>query len=180
MPMPSFASMMGSYRDQLKVSIKRSGRLRPPKLTDAELTRIGRIVVANQKARWAAGINANGITAKPLNRRYFFVKRAFRKIADPIRDNEMTGDLKGNFQLRRAGNWVIRAQPTARLPRQKAMRAEQYEEMIGFSPAEQVIVAYEFSQVIMRYANQMWQPSSGPGPGPSSGQLLLAPPSIEP
>jgi hypothetical protein len=180
MPMPSIGEMLGSYYAQLKVSIKRSGRIRPPKLLiDPELTRIGRLMVANQKARWAAGINANGITAKQLNRRYFFVKKAFRKIADPKRDNEMTGDLKSNFTLRRASNGVIRAQPTARLPRQKAMRAEQYDEMIGFSPPEQVLISYEFIRLVLKYANVAWQPFNGPPPPVAPGPLMLTAPDQE-
>jgi hypothetical protein len=157
MPIPGFGAMLGSYRAQLKVSIKRSGRLKPPVFTDYELARIGKIVVQNQKARWAMGINANGMKAKPLNRRYYFVKKAFRHIPDPIRDNEMTGDLKQNFQLRKAGNMTIRAQPSARLPRQKALRAEQYEEMIGFSPPEIAIVGAEFAALTVKYSKAAWQ-----------------------
>jgi len=178
MPMPGFQGMYAKYAAEFKISIKRSGRLRPPTmLLNAELTRIGQLMVKNQKARWAAGINANGIKAKALNRRYYFVKKAFRRITDPIRDNEMTGDLKNNFTLRRASAGIIRAQPTARFPRQKAFRAEQYEEMIGFSPPEQVAIVYEVIKVMLKYAQVAWEPFDGPPPPVSAGPLLLAAPS---
>ena len=87
MPIPGFGAMLGSYRAQLKVSIKRSGRLKPPVFTDYELARIGKIVVQNQKA----------------------------------------------------------------------LRAEQYEEMIGFSPPEIAIVGAEFAALTVKYSKAAWQ-----------------------
>jgi hypothetical protein len=118
------------------IQVKQTGRVRPANLDNGVLTAIGKHMVAEQLIRWAKGINADGNKAKPLSKKYFFLKRAYSGNTRPIRDNKMTGALVQNFQLRKANDGQIRAEPTRRLTRAHAQRAEQYENMIGFSGPE--------------------------------------------
>jgi hypothetical protein len=130
--------------DTFSVKVKRTGRFKPANLDNAGLTRIGNTMVEAQLKRWALGINAEGNAAKPLGKKHFFEKRGyFRKmgITRPvIRDNNVTGALVKNFTLRKAISGVIRAEPTQRATRAHANRAQLYEEMIGFSGPEQVLL----------------------------------------
>jgi hypothetical protein len=121
----------------------RGGRLQQPRLDDGSLTRIGKHLVENQKERWLKGMNAEGLQAKPLNKHYMFQKQKYTGIHRPKRDMKMTGKTIENFSLRKARDNYIRAENTTRLERAKASKAQGYENMIGFSPAEQTEVLYE-------------------------------------
>lgn len=125
-----------------KIKVKRTGRIKSPKLDNAKLTLIGNEMVAQQQYRWARHVNANGQTAKPLSKKYTFIKKKALGIAGrPYRDMRgIEGLLIPNFQLRKAVNGQIRAENTTRKARQHARQAQQYEEMIGFSGPEQVAV----------------------------------------
>ncbi|HEY1242180.1 MAG TPA: hypothetical protein VGF16_16565 [Bryobacteraceae bacterium] len=120
----------------LQVQVKQSGRVRPARLDNGVLTAIGNEMVKRQLERWSKGINADGNQAKPLGKKYFFVKKAYLRQEHPIRDNRFTGALAANFQLRKAIDGVIRAEPTQRATRAAAAKADQYEQMIGFSGPE--------------------------------------------
>ena len=122
----------------MKVKYK-GGRIRTPKLTDPALIRIGNATVAEQKARWAKGMSANGVPAKKLSVRYAIIKQQ-KLHKRPIRDNQMTGALIANFSLRKATNDVIRAENTTRMARQHANQSQQYEEMIGFALTDARVV----------------------------------------
>jgi hypothetical protein len=150
--------------DAFTVKVKRSGRVRKPNLDNGGLTRIGKDMVVQQLARWAAGFNANGNSAKPLAKKSFFVKQAyFRKgINRPvIRDNNMTGSLVNNFSLRKAIAGTIRAEPTQRSTRAHANRSQYYEEMIGFSGPEQVRIFKNAQDEYGDIFTKAWVPVNG-------------------
>jgi hypothetical protein len=154
----SFGAALSSYRSQFKISVKNSGRLKAPKLDNGQFTKIGQAMVAAQLERWSKGINANGAPAKPLSPKYAAMKRIYTRNEHPIRDNKMTGALVKNFQLRKAMDGVIRAEPTQRLTRTQAQRAEQYEEMIGLAPSDQVTTYRAIIEQYSRYPDKAWEP----------------------
>ena len=124
----------------VSVKTKRTGRVQAARLDNAALTAIGTVMVQEQKARWEKGVNADGTAAKPLSKRYTFIKKAYRKVSRPIRDMKMTGRTLENFQLRKAIDGVIRAEPTQRETRRRAQIAQKIEEMIGLAPADQIAI----------------------------------------
>jgi hypothetical protein len=117
-----------------------TGKLKKPKLDNGSLTRIGAQMVRQQLARWKQHKNANGQEAKPLSKRYTFIKRKALGIrGKPYRDQRgVEGLLIPNFTLRKAIDNQIRAENTTRKARQHARQAQLIEEMIGLSGAEQV------------------------------------------
>jgi hypothetical protein len=152
---PSTAREAGAY---LAVEVKRGGRMQPPNLPDAKLKYIGERMVAAQLDRWSKGVNANGQAAKPLTRRYFFVKKYITGQWRPIRDNNLTGRLVKNFSLRKAQGKVIRAEPTQRLTRMESARCEQYDHMTGFSATDELVVFRSTVEAYSDYVQQAWKP----------------------
>jgi len=141
----------------LKIRVKQTGRVKAPKLDNGPLTKIGLEMVANQKARWAKAVNALGNQAKPLSKRYFFIKRKhFGGKGRPARDMKMTGILLENFQLRKAIDNVIRAENTTRLARQHANQAVSFEDMIGFSGPEQMAAFRAFETEYGQWVKRAW------------------------
>ena len=121
----------------VKIKVTETGHVKKPKLDGGQLTRIGTQMVLDQKARWAAHKNAMGQEAKPLSKKYVFIKKKIRGGGRVYRDNNLRGALLANFQLRKAINGEIRAEPTSRVGRAHANGAVLYEDMIGFSGPEQ-------------------------------------------
>jgi len=144
----------------LSVKVKQAGRMKPPNLDNAVLTAIGKEMVAEQLARWAKGINADGAPAKPLSKKYTFIKKYVTGKHVPIRDNYMTGALVHNFQLRKATDGVIRAEPTQRMTRQHSIRSDLYVQMTGFSPPETVKILKNVGEGYQKYINKGWQPTT--------------------
>ena len=144
----------------MKIQVKRGGRTKPPVLDNAQLTYIGKHMVVAQLVRWANGINADGAPAKPLSKRYFFVKRYVTGQQRPIRDNKITGALVKNFQLRKAAQGTIRAEPTQRLTRQHSNRAEQYQQMTGFAPSDTVSLLKNVGDQYQKWAAGAWVQTS--------------------
>jgi DNA-binding TFAR19-related protein (PDSD5 family) len=142
----------------VSIQVKKTGRIRPPKLDNSKLTAIGVRMVENQKYRWSLGVNASGAKAKKLSVKYFFEKRGYQKGGTPIRDNVMTGLMKQNFTLRRATEGVIRAENTSREARAHAQRSQGYEEMIGFAPNEQLAVIRLARSEYGNYVEKAWIP----------------------
>jgi hypothetical protein len=143
------------------IKVGRTGRFRPPKLDNGELTFIGKAMVDAQLERWSKGINSDGNFARPLSKKYFFQKRKFRGMDNAIRDNYMTGALVKNFTLRKAMDGQIRAEPTQRVTRQHAVKLQQYEQMIGFSPSDIDVVFRAASAQYAKYASSAWQETTG-------------------
>ena len=142
----------------VKVKVKKSGRVKGPNLEDPQLKMIGDEMVRTQKLRWDDGINAEGSQAKRLSFKYFKEKQKFTGQASPIRDMTMTGDTVKNFTLRRAAQGQIRAENTSRLARQKATRAQNAEEMIGFAGTDQIAI-FKASQLQYGiYVKRAWVP----------------------
>src|SRR5262245_42865524 len=94
----------------VSVKVKKTGRVKKPTLDHGQLTTIGQAMVDKQKQRWAQGINAEGMRAKPLAKPYLYRKAKIRRTNRPIRDLHLTGLLLSNFTLRKAINGVIRAE----------------------------------------------------------------------
>jgi hypothetical protein len=145
----------------LTVKVKRTGRVKPPNLDMGEYTDLGKLMVRNQKERWAKAINAEGNAAKPLSVKYIFEKRAYTGNTRPKRDMKMTGETIANFQLRKARDGVIRAENTNRLARQKAMRAQGYDQMIGFSGDEQTAIFKKADTIFGEKMKRAWVPING-------------------
>jgi hypothetical protein len=124
----------------IKVGVKKTVRLRQPKLDGGQLQEIGDAMVAKQKARWGAGINAEDRAAKPLSKRYTFIKAKIRRTNRPKRDMNLSGLLLSNFTLRKAINGVIRAEPTSRKAREHARPANNIEQMIGLSGSDSKVI----------------------------------------
>jgi len=144
----------------LSVKVKQAGRMKPPNLDNGQLTAIGKQMVAEQLARWARGINADGGAAKPLSKKYTFIKKYVTGKRVPIRDNYMTGALVRNFQLRKAADGVIRAEPTQRMTRQHSIRSDQYVQMTGFSPQETVKILRNVGDSYQKYIQKGWTPKT--------------------
>jgi hypothetical protein len=152
-----------------QINVTKSGRIRGPNLSDPQLKAIGEKMVADQKARWASATNASGQPAQKLSVRYAIIKQAvLHKRAK--RDMSMTGKTIANFTLRKAANDTIRAENTTRLERQKAMRANGYDQMIGFTVQEVYQIAADSQTQFGRYVETAWIPlggSSGNRRGPA-------------
>jgi len=141
----------------VRIQVKQTGRVQPAKLDHGELTTIGQHMVAAQKDRWSRAINAEGNPAKKLSVKYFFIKRRIRG-GNPVRDYHLTGTLLANFQLRRAMEGQIRAEPTSRKARDEASGAESIEQMIGFAGSDQTAL---FRDALSTYGKKMqkaWVP----------------------
>lgn len=142
----------------VKVKVKKSGRVKGPNLEDPQLTEIGNEMVRVQKLRWNDGIDAEGNQAKKLSFKYFKEKQKFTGQPSPIRDMSMTGDTVKNFTLRRAAQGQIRAENTSRLARSKALRSQDYEEMIGFAGSDQIAIFKATQLQYGIYVQKAWIP----------------------
>ena len=140
----------------VKVKVKQTGRVKAPRLDNGQLTKIGNLMVKTQKERWAKGLNASGNNAKPLSKKYTFIKKKFRGVNRPLRDNQMTGVLVANFTLRKALDNVIRAENTSREARAHANRALGFDEMIGFSGPDQVDLFRSVQAEYGAWAKKAW------------------------
>ena len=140
----------------IKVKLKRTGRLRKPTLDYGQLFHIGTHMVEKQKARWAAGLNANDGTAAPLSKRYMFYKAKVRKTNRPKRDMRLSGLLWNNFSLRKAINGVIRAENTTREARDHATSANAKDQMIGFSGSDLKVIYNESQRAYGSLAKNLW------------------------
>ena len=140
----------------VKVKVKQTGRVKAPRLDNGQLTKIGNLMVKTQKERWAKGLNASGNNAKPLSKKYTFIKKKFRGVNRPLRDNQMTGVLVANFTLRKAIDNVIRAENTSREARAHANRAQGFDEMIGFSGPDQVDLFRSVQAEYGAWAKKAW------------------------
>ena len=145
----------------VKVKVKQTGRVKAPKLDNGKLTRIGQLMVDAQKKRWSQGVDASGVKAKELAKKYLFIKKAYTKVNRPIRDNKMTGILVENFQLRKAIDNVIRAENTTRLARAHANGAQGYEEMIGFAGTDQIVVFNASQRAYGEWLKSAWLQLNG-------------------
>lgn len=139
----------------------RGGHVRAPKLEDPQLAFIGQTMVDEQKSRWKKAVNADGMPAKKLGKKYFFQKRALAGGGTPVRDNRLTGLLIENFTLRKAANGVIRAENTSREGRQHANQAQGYDQMIGFALTDVKVVIDTTQQEYGDYVKKAWIPVGG-------------------
>jgi hypothetical protein len=147
-------------RNGFKVSVPRTGRVRAPNLDNGQLTRIGKKMVLAQLTRWTSGVNAYGQPAKPLSKKYLFIKKKLTGVSRPRRDNKLTGVLSSNYSLRRANEGIIRADATSRAAREHASRAEKHDSMIGFGPSDQVVVFDAAKVEFGKYLQRAWVPVS--------------------
>ena len=143
---------------KLTIKTKRTGRVQAVNLDNGALSFIGKIMVLEQKARWAKGINADGNAAKKLSVKAAVMKAKLRSTNRPIRDMQMTGGTLANFQLRKAINGVIRAENTTREARRKATRANSYEQMIGFSGTDQIKLFQASKIQYGKWLKKAWVP----------------------
>jgi hypothetical protein len=150
---------------------KKTGRLRGPNLSDPRLKVIGDAMVAAQKDRWDRAVDAEGQAAKKLSVRYAIIKQALLH-QRPKRDMQMTGRTVANFTLRKAADGKIRAENTTRLERQKATRANSYDQMIGFAVSDLKVVFDETKAQYGQYAQTAWVPLQGSG---SNGNGVYVP-----
>jgi hypothetical protein len=140
-----------------RVKVKRTGRVRGPNLADPQLRRVGTMMVAAQKGRWAHAVDADGNAAKKLSVRYAIIKQKLLH-KRPVRDNKMTGLLVSNFQLRKAADGVIRAEPTTTMARKHALGSQGYVEMIGFAVSDAQTVFTGINAEFGQYAKTAWIP----------------------
>jgi len=140
----------------LSVKVKQTGRIKPPNLDNGALTQIGRSMVIAQKLRWSKSLNASGNKAKPLSKKYTFIKKNYLRVNVPQRDLKLTGVLTGNFQLRKAINGQIRAENTTRSARKHALQADKSEQMIGFAGSDQRIIFAQSQIAYGRYLQRAW------------------------
>jgi hypothetical protein len=138
-------------------NVKTTGRVRGPNLSDPQLAIIGAKMVAAQKDRWAKAVDASGQPAAKLSVRYAIIKQAVLH-KRPVRDMSMTGQTIKNFTLRKAANGVIRAENTTRLERAKALRANSYDQMIGFALSDAKVVFTETQAQYGQYVQTAWIP----------------------
>ena len=73
----------------------------------------------------------------------------------------MTGQTIKNFTLRKAANGVIRAENTTRLERAKALRANSYDQMIGFALTDAKVIFTAAEAQYGQYVNTAWLPLDG-------------------
>jgi hypothetical protein len=169
--MLSLAAPIQAMRDSMKVTVKRTGRVRPPNLSDPQLKAIGDKMVAAQKARWAQAVDASGQAAQKLSVKYAIIKQAvLHKRAK--RDMWMTGKTVANFQLRKAADGKIRAENTTKLERAKALRANSYDQMIGFAASDAKVVFTEAQAAFGQYLNTAWIPLDSTGRRPSTLNMV--------
>lgn len=153
--------------NSVNIQVKKTGRIRGPNLSDPQLKVIGDKMVAAQKDRWSRVVDATGQPAAKLSVRYAIIKQAvLHKRA--VRDMCMTGQTIKNFTLRKAANGTIRAENTTRLERQKAMRANSYDQMIGFANTDAQVVFAEAQAQYGQYLNTAWIPVDGTRRRPST------------
>jgi hypothetical protein len=143
--------------DFVRIDVQKTGRVRGPNLSDPALKIIGEKMVAAQKARWANAIDANGQQAAKLSVRYAIIKQAVLH-KRPKRDMSMTGQTIKNFTLRKAANGIIRAENTTRLERAKALRANSYDQMIGFAVSDAQVVFDETQAQYGQWVQTAWIP----------------------
>lgn len=160
--MPSLAGPIAATRARvdMKITVKRTGRVRNPKLDDPQLKAIGEKMVAEQKARWARSMSASGQPAKKLSVRYAIIKQAIlHKRAK--RDMFLSGKTIANFQLRKASAGVIRAENTTRMERLKARLCQNFDQMIGFAITDAKVVFDGARVEFGKYLNRAWIPLDG-------------------
>ena len=143
--------------NSVNIKVQQSGRVRGPNLSDPQLKKIGDAMVAEQKARWARAVDASGQPAKKLSVKYAIIKQAALH-KRPVRDMHMTGQTIKNFTLRKAAGGRIRAENTTRLERAKALRANSYDQMIGFAVTDAKVVFAEAQVQYGQYVNTAWIP----------------------
>ena len=143
--------------NSVNINVQKSGRVRGPNLSDPQLKAIGDAMVAAQKDRWSKAVDASGQAAKKLSVKYAIVKQATLH-KRPARDMVMTGATKANFTLRRAAGGRIRAENTTRLERAKALRANSYDQMIGFALTDAKVVFAAAEAEYGKYMNTAWIP----------------------
>ncbi|HEY1896752.1 MAG TPA: hypothetical protein VGG62_10790 [Terracidiphilus sp.] len=144
----------------LKIQVKKTGRVRGPNLSNPQLRIIGDKMVAEQKARWSRAVNAAGNPAKKLSVHYAIIKQKFLH-KRPTRDMVMTGKTLANFTLRKAVEGRIRAENTTRLERAKALRANKYDQMIGFALTDFKAITDESQAQYGIYVQKAWIPMDG-------------------
>jgi hypothetical protein len=165
--MPSLSGPINAVRASMNIQVKRTGRVRPPKLLDPQLAAIGKKMVAEQKARWARSVDASGQSAKKLSVRYAIIKQAvLHKRAK--RDMSLTGKTIRNFTLRKASLGVIRAENTTRYERTKARACNDYDQMIGFALTDAKVVFDGAQAEFGKWVNKAWIPLDGSSRRPST------------
>ncbi|HZF24025.1 MAG TPA: hypothetical protein VE030_11245 [Burkholderiales bacterium] len=165
------AGPIAATQASMNIQVKRTGRVRAPKLDDPQLAAIGLKMVAEQKARWARGMDAAGQTAKKLTVRYAIIKQAVLH-KRPVRDMHLTGATIKNFQLRKATLGTIRAENTTRLERSKARRCQGYDQMIGFALTDTKVVFDAAQNEFGQYVNKAWIPLDGTNRRPGTLNML--------
>lgn len=142
-----------------QVKVKRTGRVQVPRLDGGQMQELGETMVAAQKARWAKGMDADGVIARQLSKSYSIVKKKYRNVrGTPLRDNRMTGVLVKNFTLRKAIGNTIRAENTSREGRAHANRAQGYEQMIGLAASDQVVIFRKAQDMYGSALKRAWVP----------------------
>jgi hypothetical protein len=144
----------------LNIQVKKTGRVRGPNLSNPQLRIIGDKMVAEQKARWSRVVNAEGNPAKKLSVKYAIIKQQYTH-KRAVRDMVMTGATLANFTLRKAAEGRIRAENTTRLERAKALRANKYDQMIGFALTDVKVVTDEAQTQFGDYVTKAWFPLDG-------------------
>ena len=141
----------------VKITVPKTGRVRGPNLSDPQLKAIGDAMVAEQKRRWSTAVDASGQPAAKLSVRYAIIKQQYTH-KRPVRDMVMTGATLKNFTLRKAAGGKIRAENTTRLERAKALRANSYDQMIGFANSDAKVVFDETQVQYGKYVQKAWIP----------------------
>jgi hypothetical protein len=157
---PRTSTVYSATPTGVQITVVQTGRIRGPNLIDPQLKAIGEKMVAEQKARWGKHVNAAGQPALKLSTRYAIIKQAFLH-KRPYRDMSLTGRTIANFTLRKAANGVIRAENTTRLERSKAVRANGYDQMIGFAVSDAQVVFDETQMQFGQWVNTAWIPLQG-------------------
>jgi len=143
--------------NSVNIKVQKTGRVRGPNLSDPQLKAIGDKMVAEQKDRWSKAVDASGQPALKLSVRYAIIKQAVLH-KRPKRDMRMTGATIANFTLRKAAAGRIRAENTTRKERAKALRANGYDQMIGFALTDAKAVFDETTVQYGKYVNTAWIP----------------------
>lgn len=169
--MPSLAAPIAAAQAKMTMTVKRTGRVRPPNLPDAQLKAIGDQMVLAQKLRWKNGMNAGGQIAKKLSVRYAIIKQAVLH-KRPERDMTLTGKTVKNFQLRKAADGKIRAENTTRYERSKALGCNSYDQMIGFSVFDTKVVFDAAKAEFGQWVNRAWIPLDNTNRRPSTLNMV--------
>jgi len=167
----ALTAQINAAKASMNIKVKRTGRVRPPNLPDAQLKAIGDKMVAEQKARWARHQDASGQEAAKLSVKYAIIKQAVLH-KRPYRDMSMTGRTVKNFQLRKASDGKIRAENTTRLERAKALRANKYDQMIGFANTDAKVVFDASQAEFGQWVNRAWIPLDGTNRRPSTLNMV--------